>query len=499
MSERTRDGSAGPSWLLLVVGAALTALAIGQCRDLAHDDAYITYRYARNLFNGLGFVYNPGARVLGTTTPLYTLLLTPFAFSTSFLPIASNTISCLAVAFQAWALRRILLQLGVGPSLGALGSLFLLSGGLGAYWNVGLETNLAAALMLWSVSDLLAARLGRGAVLAALACLARPDAVLLAGLMGVEELCGGRERARRLRVPVLVFAAIGTAWLIFSEAYFGSALPGTLGAKQHATAPGRYLAYVSVGLATAPLSMMLRRAPGNLDLYAATPANLAFAGAIFGLYAIGLVSLARRRKPGAAILLYPLLFLFAYARVGPPVEHTWHVYPAQCFLYLGALIGLSEIFWRLPERAASLAAPARFAWVAATVLGVVYLAGFRETYAGDDHFGLRRQTMEDLAATVRVRAPPSSAVSALEIGILGYLCPNPIVDRAGLVTPGLLWHDASRRTPFLKTLRIHPTDYLVVTDAEYRLIAKEFEVLRASTAYGPLLLVGRKGRAAPSR
>jgi hypothetical protein len=39
------------------------------------DDAYITYRYARNLVTGHGFAYNPGEHVLGTTTPLFTLLL----------------------------------------------------------------------------------------------------------------------------------------------------------------------------------------------------------------------------------------------------------------------------------------------------------------------------------------------------------------------------------------------------------------------------------------
>jgi hypothetical protein len=39
------------------------------------DDAYITFRYARNIASGVGFVYNAGERVLGTTTPAYTLLL----------------------------------------------------------------------------------------------------------------------------------------------------------------------------------------------------------------------------------------------------------------------------------------------------------------------------------------------------------------------------------------------------------------------------------------
>ena len=39
------------------------------------DDAFITFRYSRNLLAGNGFVYNPGQRVQGTTTPLYTLLM----------------------------------------------------------------------------------------------------------------------------------------------------------------------------------------------------------------------------------------------------------------------------------------------------------------------------------------------------------------------------------------------------------------------------------------
>ena len=39
------------------------------------DDAFITFRYSRNLLEGNGFVYNVGNRVLGTTTPLFTILM----------------------------------------------------------------------------------------------------------------------------------------------------------------------------------------------------------------------------------------------------------------------------------------------------------------------------------------------------------------------------------------------------------------------------------------
>jgi len=69
--------------LILLVGIAAVTFAarlIPEPRTI--DDAFITFRYSRNLVDGEGFVYNPGARTLGTTTPLYTLLMAGIAFLT---------------------------------------------------------------------------------------------------------------------------------------------------------------------------------------------------------------------------------------------------------------------------------------------------------------------------------------------------------------------------------------------------------------------------------
>ena len=55
---------------VLVVILALAARMIPGPRTI--DNSFITFRYARNLLSGEGFVYNPGQRVMGTTTPLYT-------------------------------------------------------------------------------------------------------------------------------------------------------------------------------------------------------------------------------------------------------------------------------------------------------------------------------------------------------------------------------------------------------------------------------------------
>jgi arabinofuranosyltransferase len=46
-------------------------------RAFGSDDAFISYRYAENLINGHGIVFNPGERVEGYSNFLYVLLMTP--------------------------------------------------------------------------------------------------------------------------------------------------------------------------------------------------------------------------------------------------------------------------------------------------------------------------------------------------------------------------------------------------------------------------------------
>jgi len=86
------------------------------------DEALITFRYARNILAGIGFVYNPGEQVLGPTTPLYTLLL---AFIDNFIGGSNAPFQCIALTINAIAdglTCLLLLELGrrLGSTLGGL-------------------------------------------------------------------------------------------------------------------------------------------------------------------------------------------------------------------------------------------------------------------------------------------------------------------------------------------------------------------------------------------
>ena len=56
-------------WLLMLA----TRAAMAWAQPFASEDAYIAFRYARSLAEGAGLVYNPGERVMGFTSPLWTV------------------------------------------------------------------------------------------------------------------------------------------------------------------------------------------------------------------------------------------------------------------------------------------------------------------------------------------------------------------------------------------------------------------------------------------
>ena len=96
---------------MLIAFIAILARAVPTPRTI--DDAFITFRYARNLLNGNGFVFNPGQLVLGTTTPLYTVLLALLAALTHttnypWLALVVNTLADAATC---------LLLVGLGQAL----------------------------------------------------------------------------------------------------------------------------------------------------------------------------------------------------------------------------------------------------------------------------------------------------------------------------------------------------------------------------------------------
>ncbi len=256
-----RDGRRGAR-VHVVRGAALLSLAI----LLAHawtyrfltDDAFISFRYARNLAEGHGLVFNPGhERVEGYTNFLWVLLLAAFDRLGLAPERVANALS-IACGVGVWLL---VLRAAAGARLRAPGDnaasgaplwialapVFLLAAtrSFAVWCTSGLETKLfellVVAAVLRAISEVEAARAGGretwalSALLLALACLTRPDgAVVAGGLLGARWLLERRRggaRARDVAPGVALFATILLAHLAFRLAYYGDWVPNTYHAK----------------------------------------------------------------------------------------------------------------------------------------------------------------------------------------------------------------------------------------------------------------------------
>lgn len=82
--------------IALMIVSLLPFWAAYRHQSFLNDDTYITLTYAKNLAQGNGFVYNHPPAVLGTTTPLLTIIV---ASLMRLLPFAEA--ATLAVFFSA--------------------------------------------------------------------------------------------------------------------------------------------------------------------------------------------------------------------------------------------------------------------------------------------------------------------------------------------------------------------------------------------------------------
>ena len=176
-------------FLVIIVAAFVLQVLYFNC--FVSDDAYISFRYAKNLINGHGLVWNVGEKpVEGYTNFLWVILISIF-MKMSFEPaLVSKVLGtffglvtiCLTYLFPAFILRRKNLSNLIAPAILAC------CGPFAAWSTGGLETHMFTALILAGalaylyeldheeISPL------SSAILFSLASLTRPEGLLIFGL-----------------------------------------------------------------------------------------------------------------------------------------------------------------------------------------------------------------------------------------------------------------------------------------------------------------------------
>ncbi len=231
-------------WLALL--GWLTSLAWFLC-----DDAFISFRYVRNLLEGHGLVFNPGEYVEGYSNFLWVLELAAIWGIFGVRP--EQAAPWLSVVCTATTIAAMLWWIGRMPGMrhrslvGWMALGLLCSSATFAVWTSGggLETRQFTFFIVLAVVCLGLYRDNRWGLLAASLSLAaaaytRPEGPLLAvccfGWFAVQRACerrrlAGREFWADCSYLIAPFALLVAAHYLFRYSYYGEWLPNTYYAK----------------------------------------------------------------------------------------------------------------------------------------------------------------------------------------------------------------------------------------------------------------------------
>lgn len=463
-------GARTPGWVIWIALAVAMVPILDACmlaREMPAqvDDAYISYRYAENLVQGQGLVWNPGERVEGFTNPLWTLMIAGglgLGFEAPRLGYAFGMVSGLALLLGTALLARRYLELEsrwLAPFAPAILAAF---GGFTFWSTAGMETSFHAAL---AMGALLAASHGRrGWMVGLLVALVwtRMDGALLAAVLLAND---ARHRRRPLDLgwPSLVFG-LGIAFgLALRLAYYGTWLPNTYFAKVGGTPIWYGAAYLGEFLASGAVLLLPAAAFAVWRVPSVRPAVVWIA-----LHTLYVVRVGGDAFAFSRFLLCVLAPLCAVAVAGLGRSLASRPFVAWALAPTLALAAIYAVFDRIPLGALVLGVPPWLAWewarlrpdgdvaarrvsIGAPIAGLALwlllsggpsglLEARNEAHrnrrlAEEWRFADRMQALQRRRAEKLLAGTPPSLVATGAIGSLGFYTRLPVLDILGLTDP----------------------------------------------------------------
>lgn len=429
-------------WALLLIAACFPAIAGWQSVGRLNDDSYITLTYVKSLVAGDGWRYNGGTLALGTTTPLFALVvaglarLLPF-FSIEQLAVAWSVLcwwfvgGCFAFGHRAWGLARhegqiialiLLLQGGYWYATLGMEATFLLAGVVGTAWLAArgslFGTGLAAGLLF----------------------LIRPEGLAMVPLAGAWLLWQQRSTWQRVVVRYTLGALLPLgAWSLYAWLTFGAILPNSAAAKLEQGDQWGGITFTQ--------RLFNEWLPPHFRAYGVT----SFLSVLIPLGVAGVAVALRRSRPVLLVVAWVALFLAAYTLLEAP-PYWWYMLPVLFGIHLLVGAGWGALF-ALPHR-----------WQRGIV--TVLLCAFIGTVATRSAVGLqnlqgdrRAEGYRAVATWLNANTPPNSTVAYIEIGYLGYYGERPIVDLVGLIDPQYRENGATLNVA--RNFWLVPPDYFV--------------------------------------
>ena len=421
------------------------------------DDTWIHLTYARNLAEHGEWAFRLGERSAGSTSPLWTFLLS-IGFVLKLAPyIWTYLLGWALLALLGIQAENITRQLiaSYRPRIPWVGLFFVFAWHL--TWSAvsGMETLLHGYIIFVVLSMLVSKSRNYLALglLTGVSIWIRPDGLTLLGPLLFTAVLVEKDFKSRSEVIgklLISFGALFVPYLLFNLALSGNPMPNTFYAKQ-----AEYRAY---WLAVP----FLNRVVGYIIPLIASPFLVLLPGAAIW------IARAVRTRDWATVgsILWFLGYIFIYLMRMPPYQHARYIIPAFPILYLWGILGMIEVVLSPKPNKQII-----FGWQ--VLLGMMcivfsYIGARQNAY---DVYWIESE-MVQTAKWVQQNIPPDKLLAVHDIGALGYYVPNPIIDMAGLITPDVVpfIRDSAKLKDYLD---LRSADYLIVFPGQYsKLIAQ---------------------------
>jgi hypothetical protein len=370
---------------------------------LIFDDSYITFRYAANIANGHGIVYNIGERVLGSTTPLWTILLSIFRLvgfnivgSAQFLGVAFDVAICCLLYNLLIVNKR---ESGLWAAIIWIVYPYSIYAAVG-----GMETSLFIFLNVLSFYLMLKKNYNPWLRLSApFALLTRPEGVIIFFINLYDILKNDVKRIKSAVISI-IFPAI---YVIFTYFYYGSPIPHSLIAKSANQDSSSTITAILSGIFLGDTTVLLPFVP-------------------FGLYYI------LKRGKFLHPLIWSAIYIVSYI-LATPKMWLWYYLPMELGIILVSAAGIALCIEKISEYAGKRQHAVEKGLTAAAVIFVLLLGFYYDLPPGFGKKNREQMLYEDLAAYIIKHTDSSDAVLASDIGHLGYYTNRTILDIWGLV------------------------------------------------------------------
>jgi hypothetical protein len=419
------------------------------------DDSWIHQTYARSLAQTGRWEFVLGVQSTGSTSPLWTLLLSVGYMIGLRTPFIWTAILCIAaMAGIALVAFKIMLRLTNNRTVFSLTGALLLVLDWHLLWSSasGMETILYCFLCLLIFWLLLAEKkwLWVGC-LCGLIIWVRPDGITLLGpvllILGWKLL---QKQAKfsdliQLILPLLVLVFL-YGWLNYSLS--GKYFPNTFYSKQFEYAGA--------------LSLPLWRRLGQAFL-------VPMVGG--GLFLIpGFINSIKNAIQKRSVWLVSLLCWFIgygilYAVKLPVIyQHGRYLFPLIPAFFILGICGTNDLLTAISTQTKIIRIIKQvYVWL---ILCTIVFSVVGEIFLIDDLKTIDRYMVEP-ALWIKNNTPKDASIAVHDIGAMGYYCERKIVDLAGLVQPEMIpiIHDEEQIKEYLTN---HEIDYLVVFSDWYK-------------------------------